>query len=244
MKEYFIYKYTWPDGHIYIGKSKHGATRFGAKKTYKLCPLIYNYWNKHGDPRQEIVEDNLSLEEINSKEQYYIQFFHSLHTENSLGLNLTAGGDGGNIIGLKTKKQKEIIYNKRRDNCNKKGIYKQSSIDKKRFYAEHPEKCKQISDSLKQYYQDYPEVLQQMSQSRKGRHLTPDQEAYRISRLCRGEQNSRSHGCVCLDTGEKFASSSDAARKYGGSYKVIWKCCKGQCKTAAGHHWCFIEDYK
>lgn len=46
----------------------------------------------------------------------------------------------------------------------------------------------------------------------------------------------------CIDTGEVFASATDAAEAYGVSVYAISTCCLGKVKTSCSKRWCYIKD--
>ena len=46
----------------------------------------------------------------------------------------------------------------------------------------------------------------------------------------------------CIDTGEVFASATDAAEAYGVSVYAISTCCLGKVRTSCGKRWCYIKD--
>ena len=242
-KDYFIYRYTWPDGHVYIGKSKNGRKRYGQWDTYKKCPLVYNYFKKHGEPKKEILEENLSEDEINEKEIYYIKMNNSYELDNKFGLNLTRGGDGGNIIGDFSKEKREEINHKRQQSFLKNNDIEEYSQQKKEYYKQHPELKQQISESLKEYYKNNPDKKEEVANRLQAVLVSGEAWHERMDKYKRsGEQAFNNRSCICIETQEIFYSCVAAAEKYGGSYKVIHKSCKGECKTAAGFHWAYCED--
>lgn len=46
----------------------------------------------------------------------------------------------------------------------------------------------------------------------------------------------------CIDTGEVFASATDAAEAYGVSVYAISTCCLGKARTSCSKRWCYIKD--
>lgn len=88
-----IYKATSPSGKMYIGqtvdleqrKSKHQSD--ARKFTYAFANAI----NKYGIDGfvWEIIEDNITINELNKKEEYYINKFDTYEN----GYNSTEGGD-------------------------------------------------------------------------------------------------------------------------------------------------------
>lgn len=64
-----------------------------------------------------------------------------------------------------------------------------------------------------------------------------------ISRFGQVRHNGYKSRIKCIETGEIFESSRDAADKYGlcnGTH--IIECCKGKRKTCAKYHWCYADE--
>lgn len=98
---YTVYKFTFSDGKIYIGQTeKPIEDRWENGEGYKgqevYVPIILEGWD---NIQKEILHTNLSLEQANKLEKYYIKKFNS--REN--GYNRTNGGGNG-----RSKKQKEL----------------------------------------------------------------------------------------------------------------------------------------
>lgn len=106
MKTYCIYKHTLPNQKVYIGKT------CDVKRRWRACNYVgnwffYNAIQEYGweNITHEILEDNLTLEEANEKEKYYVALYQSANSQ--YGYNLRAGGAGGGAIASKTEKFKE-----------------------------------------------------------------------------------------------------------------------------------------
>lgn len=92
---YFIYRYWWEDGSIYIGQSHIGARRYGLIGEYSDSPRVYNKMKKDPNFNKEILVDGLSETEVDDFEIYYIKIYNSFKKDNpKYGLNLTRGGYG------------------------------------------------------------------------------------------------------------------------------------------------------
>ena len=92
-----IYKYENKINHkVYIGQTcQKPEKRWDYGCGYKRHNLhFYNAIQKYGWDNFEhiILEDCLSLEQANEREQYWIKYYNSNQQEK--GYNLTAGGDG------------------------------------------------------------------------------------------------------------------------------------------------------
>ena len=91
MKErvYFIYKYTFPNGKVYIGQTYEGSNRFGNHSEYHKQP-VHRAMLKYPNFEREILE-YCSVENVDKREQFYIELYHSM--ERAFGYNLTSGGN-------------------------------------------------------------------------------------------------------------------------------------------------------
>ena len=102
---HYIYKYTNKiNGKVYIGQTNNLQKRFNGHKSEAFNPKSKGYnlpfhcaIRKYGIKNfiyevLEEIEDGESQDFINDREIFFIDFYHSLTTEN--GYNLTVGGDG------------------------------------------------------------------------------------------------------------------------------------------------------
>ena len=64
----------------------------------------------------------------------------------------------------------------------------------------------------------------------------------KISEKMKGDKNPMSRKVICLETKQVFNTVKDAEDWLG--KKGIGNCCRGITKTAGGHHWQFLDDYK
>lgn len=110
---YKIYKYTNSiNGKIYIGQTKNSLEQRALNGTnYKGSRYFYNAIQKYGWNKfiPEILEDGLSLEEANIREEYYISLFNS--TDPNIGYNIRLGGQNSDL----SDKTKSIISAKAKE---------------------------------------------------------------------------------------------------------------------------------
>ena len=93
MNTYKVYKYTSPSNKIYIGQTNRSlAKRANHGKGYIHSSYFYAAIQKYGfDNFQcEILKDNLTLDEANYWETYYIQLYNT--TNRQYGYNISFGG--------------------------------------------------------------------------------------------------------------------------------------------------------
>lgn len=107
-QDYFIYKYEWPDGSVYIGQSAHGRKRYKKITSYKNCPKVYSKMQKHPIFESSIIEDNISENDIDNREIYWIKYYNSFYKNNKLGLNLTTGGESRKILSEESRYKMSI----------------------------------------------------------------------------------------------------------------------------------------
>ena len=124
MKEYCIYLHRNKiNGKVYIGQTcQKPEKRWNYGHGYKNCPRFYSAIVSYGWSNFEhiILENNLTSDEANEKEQYYIKKYNSQNPD--LGYNLTEGGSSLSEY-WKTPEHREL-----------------QSQNKKLYFKEHPDK--------------------------------------------------------------------------------------------------------
>ena len=137
MKEYCIYLHRNKiNGKVYIGQTcQKPEKRWNYGHGYKNCPRFYSAIVSYGWSNFEhiILEDNLTSDEANEKEQYYIKKYNSRNPD--LGYNLTEGGSSLSEY-WKTPEHREL-----------------QSQNKKLYFKEHPDKKIENNMHLKEIAQ-------------------------------------------------------------------------------------------
>ena len=97
---YFIYKYTFPNGKVYIGQTYKGSGRYGTTWGYKT-QLVYRAMLKYKDFEKEILEycDASAVDEI---ETFYIKQYDSMNPNK--GYNRDTGGNERKVFSIETRK--------------------------------------------------------------------------------------------------------------------------------------------
>ena len=97
MNKYCIYKHECLENHkVYIGQTCQNINRrWRDGEGYKHSPRFYSAILHYGwkNFTHEILEDNLTAEAANEREQYWIKYYDTYHN----GYNQTMGGEGCNI---------------------------------------------------------------------------------------------------------------------------------------------------
>lgn len=94
-KSYIIYKYTSPSGKHYIGQTCRPVTRKWEHRQADENSYFHNAINKHGYENftYEVLERDLTLDEANERESYYIREYNSMNRDK--GYNRDTGGSNG-----------------------------------------------------------------------------------------------------------------------------------------------------
>lgn len=108
-----VYVHITPSNKKYVGiTSRDVKKRWNGGLGYKSCTSFYRAIQKYGwdNIEHKILEDELSFEEAERKEQFYIEKYQSNNP--NYGYNMTIGGLGSNGFRLSVEKKK-VLSNKR-----------------------------------------------------------------------------------------------------------------------------------
>lgn len=92
--KYVIYRYWSPSGKSYIGQTNQTLNNRSGKfgQNYKTSTKFYNAIQKYGfiwfKTHREILQNNLTKEQANNLERYYINYYNSINN----GYNIQSGG--------------------------------------------------------------------------------------------------------------------------------------------------------
>lgn len=124
MKEYYVYKHTFPNGKVYIGiTSLKPEYRWRDGKGYRrkhkgkwVQPLMANAVGKYkwDDIKHEVLFSGLTKEEAEAKEIELIAFYKSNQRE--FGYNIESGGHVNKVSEETKKKMSESHLGE--NNCN------------------------------------------------------------------------------------------------------------------------------
>lgn len=121
MAKYCVYMHKNKiNGKAYVGQSCNIKVRWHPK-SYSSSPYFYKAILKYGWDNFEhiILEDNLTVQEADKKEKYYIDYFNTLNRQ--YGYNLKQGGNNGYVLSKETKEK--------------------ISLSNKKYFEKNKEKC-------------------------------------------------------------------------------------------------------
>lgn len=250
MNNFIVYKHTSPSGKVYIGiTNQRPERRWRDGNGYRCNVCFYRAIQKYGweNFTHEILFTGLSLEDALRIEKEQIQKYQSFKN----GYNCSLGGDyGGYVKETKDKISKAVKqlwqdeeYRKRMSDAHKGKApapidytdeirKKMSDAAKARWENEEYRKA-QIASYKQRTKEGYREkILKQ--------YADPEQREKLVAHL-RGN-HYRAKKVICVETGEIFASTRDAALSIGVARETIGQVCRGKREMTHGCHWRFADE--
>ena len=170
-----------------------------------------------------ILKENLTLEEANYWEGYYIDFYKSRITQN--GYNIREAGSNG-ALSEETKQKLSEIF-------KEKGLWKGDN---------NPRHIDPLFGERNGMYGKHhsEETKKKISEANKGKIRT--EEHKQKIRDFMNTQHPRAKKVRCIETGEVFLSARKAAEAYNTSHTCISRVCNGERQTTQGKHWEWVIE--
>lgn len=210
MKNYCVYKHTFPNGKVYIGITcenpkdrwkKDGSGYLTKKKNGEYRqPLMAYAVIKYGwdSVEHEILFSGLIKEEAESKEQELIAKYKSNNRD--FGYNIANGGS----VNQHSEETKRKI----------------SEAQKGKKRGPTPEETKEKIRKANTGKHPSEEIRKRMSEGKKGK------------------SNGQEKPVICIETGIIYSSLKEAEEKTGIFHSNISKVCNNKgLKTTGGYHW-------
>lgn len=240
---YKVYCYTNTlNGKKYIGitstslENRAGANGYRYKGCLKFISAIQKYG--FGNFVSEILYDNLTKEEAESKEIELIEKFNT--TNNKFGYNISEGGK----VKTSSEETRKKISVARKEYCKTHNVWNKGKKNVQKIW----------NKGLKM-----KDVKPDWVNPNKGSHLT-EQTKKKISEKNKcyyKTHNAWNKGIklpympsnatkvICIETNVVYESIAEAARHNNiKSNAGICMCCKGKRPSASGYHWCYVTGDK
>lgn len=209
------------DHKKYIGQAKgNPQIRWREGKGYytynsEKQNAIYNAIQKYGWDNFEhiILKDNLTLEEANYWEEYYIAYYHTWTGDPECwGYNLQKGGNNHEIAEETKQKISQVLKEKHLTHTEewKKERSEAMKGENNHFYGK-----KHSEETRKKMSENHANV--------------------------RGGNSPSAKKVKCIETGEIFPSSREAAEFVHKTKSAINNCIYGLSNTCGGYHWERVE---
>ncbi len=170
-KKGVIYLLEFPNGKVYVGQTKQRLRHRLVPHCYadNKCDKVKNAIQKYKEIRVSVLEEGLTIGQLNSFEAFYIRVFNSNRVD---GYNLDSGGN--NKIASKETK------NRMSESAKKRGISEETK--RKMIESRGSRKGCKIAEDAKL----------KMSESHKGKKLTDEHKAA-ISKAMKGKKLTDEH---------------------------------------------------
>lgn len=221
---YFIYKYTFPNGKIYIGQTYKGSRRFGKVSDY-AGTLVYRAMKKYPNFKKDIIE-YCKEKDVDKREQYWIKFYDSTHRDK--GYNRDTGG---NLNKHLSEDLKKVLSEKH------KGLYAEPVLQyslKGEFIKEWPSE-KAVHDALGIQVNN---ACTNRQQSAGGFQWKLKKDPRVITDIYNPVQQYDMQGNLV----KEWDSIVEINKKLGISKTGIVECCNNKMKSSGGFQWKYKLD--
>lgn len=220
MRTYCIYCHTNKiNGKKYIGQT-HDYKKRCFPSNYKGCTKFYFAIQKYGWDSFEhtIIEDNLTLEQANEREEYYIKLYNTIED----GYNLKSGGLNNELSEESKQKISDKILTKKPIICiETQQIYPSALYIERQFGYANSNIIACCRGKLHTAYGYHWQYAENPVATTKDKRKKP---------------------VKCLETGRIYESASAAAKDMGINRSSISFCCEGKTNIGGGYHWQFIQE--
>ena len=231
-----IYMYTNKiNGKRYVGKAedflirkqRHIYGSYNKKNKRDYNTPFHRAIRKYGIESFDatILKENLTKDEMNYWEDYYIETFDS-YANHGKGYNVAKGGTGGNTIEGKTEEEKREYKQKLSE--SHKG---------EKFSEEHKQKISQANSG-----ENNPMYGKHHSESTKQKIS----EIRKEKQLAKGKNNPNAKKVAQCDKQGNLIKIWDYAKQASEELGInrgnICSCCKGKLKSAGGYIWRYAEQ--
>ena len=232
-KSWKVYRFTFPDGKVYIGCTGQKIKERCQSKNYGKGMPVHEAFMRF--PKDSWKLDVLSVwdtqEEGLAAEIAAIKQYDSTNPEK--GYNLTKGGKGS----LGTTHTEEW---KRRNGEMMRGRKLSPETKARLALINRGRRMPQLTREHNGFYgkRHSPETLAIISAKSKSKVLTEESRRH-ISEGKRGKP--KFHAVFCVEQGKRFPTLKAAAQSVGLNYSCISEAARVPHHTAGGYHWRFDE---
>lgn len=221
-ENYCVYKHTSPNGKSYIGQTGNYQRRCNGHRSGISCPAFSSAIKKYGwdNFTHEILIDELSINDANDWEKFYIFIFNSIAPN---GYNLRSGGDNSthseySKLKMSIAQKGKVISEETREKIRKTLVGKNTRINPPRIKMTE-ERRKIISEQLSERNRTRivtKETREKIGASSKGR-IPNEETKKKISESLKGKEFS-------LETRKKISDAKknqteETRRKISESHK-------------------------
>lgn len=242
---YKIYKYTNKiNNKIYIGQTcKSLEERAQKGRNYKGSRHFYNAIQKYGwdNFTVEILEDNLTCEEANEREVFYIALYNS--TDIRIGYNLREGGLNSAVSEETRKKISQNAIERYKDKT-KNPMYgkkhSQETLNKMsqcKIGEKNPMYGKKLSEESRRKISEYNKLHKD-----KITHTFTEQERQKMSERMKIQAQQWAKKIYCIEDNLYFDSITQAANYYNVAVSTLSGHLNKRQKVCKNKHFEYVNN--
>lgn len=220
-RKYLVYKYTSPDGKVYIGCTSEDLDARWSKGYCHNSDLRSDI-KKFGKDnfKREILASGLTEEDAYDMEQELIHKYRTIDSDSIY--NISNGGKGNpgyhhTHTEEAKRKIREASLGRHHTEETKKKLSDARKGERNPMYGRHPSE----------------ETRRKLSESRRN-HRHSEETKRKIGKAHRKK-------VMCIETKIIYESVSQASLEFGCSVSSITMACTGRNKTACGYHWKYVD---
>lgn len=225
MKDYKVYKHTFPNGKVYIGitrqkielRWKNGLGYFGQ--------YVYKAINKYGweNVKHEVLFENLTKEEAEQKEIELIAFYKS--NQSQFGYNIANGGNCSETVSVETRAK---ISKATKGKTGHKWTLEERQEHSKRFRN-------------RAFTEDWKKKISESKKGSKNAMFGKSHSEEQKRKIAESVmKNSKKKKVYCHQTDTIYISLSECGRKLGVPNNKISQVCKGKRKSVYKYTFAYV----
>lgn len=204
-----------------------------------------------------ILEQNIPIKELNDREKYWIDFYHTFVEDSNFqgGYNLTSGGDNtAHAVSEETRQRlREANLGKKASEETRLKMSENNKGEKNPFWGHtHSEETKKIISEKNKNREVSQELRDKISESLLGRKKSEEtKEKMRKPKSEEHKQhikenNANAKRVKCIETGKIYNSAIDAAKDTGAGNprqsSHINEVCAGKRNVCNSYHWIWVDN--
>ena len=230
MKNYKVYKHTFPNAKVYIGITsyKNVNYRWQNGKGYKTQEFMRKAIEKYGwdNIKHEVLFENLTKEQAEHKEIELISLYKSCNK--NYGYNVDNGGCHIGCHSKATRNKMSVIARHQ---------YENGRIGNNKNKKLSSETKKRISESQKARHDKCRVLFVELMKINKKERKPNIKTKNKPTRIGKGRRSR----IICFDTNKTYDSIKQAGLELNIDTSAISHCCLGNRKTAGGFKWGYLD---
>lgn len=225
MKKWTVYRYTFPDGKVYIGCSCMPHNRCRPEK-YMTQPVGKAFVEFGDSYKFDVLSEWATMEQGHAAEKAAIAEHDSANPDK--GYNVTLGGYGA--LGVKHTDEWKAANAERMHN---RPIKTETREKMRKIFAGRPRP--DLAEQNNGFYgkKHDAKTLARISEVGRTKKFTDEIRRH----MSEGHKGKKNTAVICIETGKRYETLRAASQDTGINYSCISAVARGHGYTAGGYHW-------